>query len=57
MQKAEIRWKSFFGRPLCLLCLAGTQKITPAAKSLSRLGEFRVKAGVVSRPDGSDLTI
>ena len=34
------------GRPL--LCLAAAQKITHAAHSLSRLGEFHVKAGYVS---------
>ena len=37
MQEAEIRWKKgFFGRPLCLLCLAAAQEITHAY-SLSRL--------------------
>ena len=40
--------KSFLGRPFCLLCLAGAQKIAHAAHSLSRLGELHVKAGYVS---------
>ena len=43
VQGAEITWKksSFFGLPVCLLCLA-------AAQILSRLGELHVKAGYVS---------
>ena len=32
--------KSFFDRPLCLLCLAAAQEITHAVHSLSRLGEL-----------------
>ena len=32
----------------CLLCLAGSQKITQAAHSLSQLGELHVKVGCVS---------
>ena len=47
VQEAEIIWKKgFFGRPLCLLCLAVAQVITHAAHSLSRLGELHLKAGV-----------
>ena len=44
--------KSFLDRPLCLLCLAATQEITPAVHSLSRLGELHVKAGYVSTLQG-----
>ena len=48
VQEAEIRWtKSFLGRPLCLFCLAATQKITHGAHSLSLLGELYVKAGYI----------
>ena len=32
----------------CLLCLAGSQKITQAAHSLSQLDELHVKVGCVS---------
>ena len=39
---------SLFGRPFCLLCLAGSQKIAHAAHSLSRLGELHAMAGYVS---------
>ena len=39
---------SFLGRPLCLVCLAATQKMTRAAHSKSLLGELHVKAGYVS---------
>ena len=50
VQEAEIRSiekVSLVGH-FCLLCLAGAQKITQAAHSLSRLGELHVKAGCVS---------
>ena len=47
VHEAEIRWtKSFLGRPLCLFCLAATQKITHAAHSLSLLGELYVDTAV-----------
>ena len=48
VKEAEIRLKSFFGRPFCLLCLVAAQKITQAAHSLSWLGELHVEAGYVS---------
>ena len=46
VQEAEIRWKkSFFGWPLCLLCLAAAKEINHTTHSLSWLGELHVKAG------------
>ena len=40
--------KCFFGRPICLLCLAAAQKIVHTSYSLSRLGELHVKVGYVA---------
>ena len=48
MPVQEVDGKSFFGRPFCLLCLAGAQEIIHAASSLSRVGELHAKAGYVS---------
>ena len=36
----------------CLLCLAGSQKITQAAHSLSQLGELHVEGGLCVNPSG-----